>query len=303
MKRACFIVCMIFFALGVAVSQTNVTTTGGTTNNVPKFSGSATIVNSAITEVNGKVGIGTTNPQRTLDVQGFGDANFHSSLVLGLDNSQGATLFVNGPIQGQFQRAFLYGTGACCITHVGTTGSSLGSTAGTSTSSNGAFFNSNGTADGDGNVGAQINTALPSWRMALGSGTSEWPGGDNFAIGRVAAGANYSAPVILFSLDNSGRLKLAGGIDASGSGIKHARTGGCNGGTGPSCSVTVSWPGTAFLDTSYTAVCTPDNASGIMFSITGKTATSVTVTVTAGVLNGGLVVASMTGVECTATHD
>ncbi len=59
---------LLLTAFGSA--QTAVTTTGGTTNSVPKFSGSSTIVNSSITESNGNVGIGTTTPQQLLDVNG-----------------------------------------------------------------------------------------------------------------------------------------------------------------------------------------------------------------------------------------
>lgn len=53
-----------------AIAQQAVTTTGGTANAVPKFSGAATLVNSAITESSGKVGIGVGNPASALDVQG-----------------------------------------------------------------------------------------------------------------------------------------------------------------------------------------------------------------------------------------
>jgi hypothetical protein len=219
MKNICACACVIFFALGGAVAQTTVTTTGGTTNSIPKFSGAATVVNSVVTEVNGKVGINNTTPQRTFDVQGdasngYGVSNFHSSVLMGMDNTQGATLFVNGPIIAQFQESLLYGTGACCNTGgLGNTGgSSLGSTAGFSSSYNGAYFNANGTADGDGNVGHQINTSVPSWRMALGSGTAEWPGGDNFVVARVPAGGNYLAPSILFRVNSSGFAKVAGGV-------------------------------------------------------------------------------------------
>ncbi|MEO6816656.1 MAG: hypothetical protein ABI177_08130 [Edaphobacter sp.] len=51
-----------------AVAQQAVTTTGGTTNAIPKFSGAATLVNSAITESGGNVGIGTTKPLGTLTI-------------------------------------------------------------------------------------------------------------------------------------------------------------------------------------------------------------------------------------------
>jgi len=42
----------------------------GSTGAVPKFTGSSTIGNSVITESNGSIGIGTTSPQTTLDVNG-----------------------------------------------------------------------------------------------------------------------------------------------------------------------------------------------------------------------------------------
>jgi len=51
-----------------AYAQKTVTTTGGTANNVAKFSGSTTIVNSAIFENNGNVGIGTTSPAYPFNV-------------------------------------------------------------------------------------------------------------------------------------------------------------------------------------------------------------------------------------------
>ena len=157
--------CISFFVIG-AVAQT-VTTNGGSTNSVPKFSSATTIVDSAITENNGTVTV-------------------------------------------QSQRSLLLGTEVCC--GAGPTGSSIGSNAGWSSGYNSFLFNSNGTADGDSINGAQINTALPSWRMTLGSGTQEWGGGDTFAIGRVAAGGNYLAPSVLLKVDASGQIHTVGGI-------------------------------------------------------------------------------------------
>jgi len=51
-----------------AFGQKTVTTTGGTVNVVPKYSGANTIINSAIFENNGNVGIGTTAPTSVLHV-------------------------------------------------------------------------------------------------------------------------------------------------------------------------------------------------------------------------------------------
>lgn len=51
-----------------AAAQTTVTTSGGTTNTVPVFTGSATVGNSPITVSGSNVGIGTTSPEDTLHV-------------------------------------------------------------------------------------------------------------------------------------------------------------------------------------------------------------------------------------------
>jgi hypothetical protein len=51
-----------------AVAQTNVTTSGGTTNKVPVFTGSSTIGNSPIAISSGNVGIGTTTPVEPLHI-------------------------------------------------------------------------------------------------------------------------------------------------------------------------------------------------------------------------------------------
>ena len=59
--------CIAAFAMS-AVAQTTVTTSGGTTNTVPVYTGSATIGNSVITQSNGNVGIGTTNPTNPLEM-------------------------------------------------------------------------------------------------------------------------------------------------------------------------------------------------------------------------------------------
>lgn len=57
------ILCIV--SVDAAMAQT-VTTSGGTTNIIPKFSGSTSLVNSAITESNGNVGIGMAGPQERL---------------------------------------------------------------------------------------------------------------------------------------------------------------------------------------------------------------------------------------------
>ena len=64
-----FVLCSLTVVTPLVAQQT-VTTPGGTVNAVPKYSGSATIINSAIFESGGKVGIGATSPSYTLTVNG-----------------------------------------------------------------------------------------------------------------------------------------------------------------------------------------------------------------------------------------
>lgn len=61
----------------VVTAQSTVTTSGGTTNTVPVFSGSATLGNSPITTSGKSLGIGTTSPSSTLDVYSAGN-QFHA---------------------------------------------------------------------------------------------------------------------------------------------------------------------------------------------------------------------------------
>lgn len=88
LRRSCVVVNCCFTQLVISVlliflvlvpelvAQSNVTTTGGTTNAIPKFTGIAAIGNSSITDSGGNVGIGTSTPAATLDVNG--DAMFRT---------------------------------------------------------------------------------------------------------------------------------------------------------------------------------------------------------------------------------
>jgi hypothetical protein len=79
---------------GVAEAQTNVTTaTGGTTNQVPKMSGSSTIVDSAITESGGNVGIGITQPSTALNAAGLIKAQLGNGMPYYAGVTIGATTF------------------------------------------------------------------------------------------------------------------------------------------------------------------------------------------------------------------
>jgi trimeric autotransporter adhesin len=85
MKMNKLVVCSLsLLALAVTVrAQSTVTTTGGTANQITKFSGSKTVVNSTITEANGKVGIGNSAPTEALSVSGNVDVGGSGSLKLG----------------------------------------------------------------------------------------------------------------------------------------------------------------------------------------------------------------------------
>ena len=72
-----------------AVAQTNVTTSGGTTNTVPLFTGSSTLGNSAITQANGNIGIGVANPTQALQVGGSAGALITAYLNDGGANATG----------------------------------------------------------------------------------------------------------------------------------------------------------------------------------------------------------------------
>ena len=74
---------------------TTVTTTGGTTNKVAKFSGANTIVNSILYDNGTEVGIGTTSPTATLTVDGTialdGATTFNGAAVLGATGTATST--------------------------------------------------------------------------------------------------------------------------------------------------------------------------------------------------------------------
>jgi hypothetical protein len=94
-----------------------------------------------------------------------------------------------------------------------------------------------------------------------------------------------------------------------GTGIKHARTNAsCTTGNdqGDTCTITLSWAGTAFADTNYTVVCEPkggpgsQNADAYVYVSDSTKATS-SVGVTIKTLNS--LPATLSGVQCIAIHD
>jgi hypothetical protein len=104
-------------------------------------------------------------------------------------------------IESKSNQGLLVGTGGAS-----TAGSTIASSGGTSGNYNGMFFNAN--ASGNGDTGSQLNTAQPTWRMALGGGAAEWNGADSFAIARVAAGGTVTSPTILLKLSSAGAITV-----------------------------------------------------------------------------------------------
>jgi hypothetical protein len=71
-----------------AIAQTTVTTSGGAANSFPVFTGSSSIGSSTITEVGPNVGIGTSSPGATLDVNGSINASGTATLSGLIFNNQ-----------------------------------------------------------------------------------------------------------------------------------------------------------------------------------------------------------------------
>lgn len=70
MKKFVLLFIAMISNLTFAFCQSNVTTTGGTSGNLPYFNGTTTVINSVAFQNSNKIGIGTTSPGYTLDVVG-----------------------------------------------------------------------------------------------------------------------------------------------------------------------------------------------------------------------------------------
>jgi hypothetical protein len=146
--------------------------------------------------------------------------------------------------------------------------------------------------------------------------SSDSPNATSLGTGDTALNGRTYHPKV--AIDPSGTVLVSGGIVYPDGGMqssspRHARAGGCSVGNGnPTCSVNLTWSGPSFADTNYTAVCTPENSSGGVLSISSKSTTGVTVTFapTLVCVAAGTVAACgnstnnlLGGVDCIAIHD
>ena len=208
----------------LAQGQKTVTTAGGAVNVVPKYSGTATLVNSAIFEIGGKVGIGTTTPSSTLTVNGGFTASGSAVLAnayrfyTGLgDGNQSYMDFRANPSSGNVVMNAKSGTVFFNLDH-GTGGVAFGNGAAKTvayiTAAGNVAFYGTGNSSFGGNLG--IGTTAPSSRLTVAGMIQSTSGGFKFPDGTVLKTATAAGGLAAVSHDAT----LAGaGTSASPLGI------------------------------------------------------------------------------------
>lgn len=201
----------------LAQGQKTVTTTGGTVNVVPKYSGTATLVNSAIFESGGKVGIGTTTPSSILTVNG--GVTVSGSVILanafrfytgvGGDGNQSYADFRANTSSGNFVINAKSGTVFLNLDH-GTGGVAFGNGAAKTvayiTAAGNVAFYGTGNSSFAGNLG--IGTTAPSSRLTVAGMIQSTSGGFKFPDGTVLTTATTAGG--LASVSHNATLAGAG---------------------------------------------------------------------------------------------
>ena len=249
----------------------------------------------------GNVGIGTTSPGASLDINGVlhvtgstSPATTEQGAYLGwnaLTGETGETDLINNPGAGTGGFAFMStpssGSPRTTLMYINASSGKVG----IGTTSPGYNL------DVDGSVHSSTGVVFPDGTVQ----TTAYQG---------AAPGSGTPPLQVTSTE----VVINGGVSADGSGIKHVRTNtACTPGTsaGNTCTISVDWPGTPFADANYTVTCTPKLVQGetggettygyaIYIPDANKSTTSTSVVVEN--LTTGASIA-VTGMNCIAMHD
>lgn len=171
-----------------------------------------------------------------------------------------------------------------------------------------ASLTGNNTFSGSNTFSAAVAFSLaPTFNagFTVPTGTPSFAAGFTLSGGTItlATAAAISTDSFKVSSGSGSTVKIDQHFDATGTGYKHVRTVGCTTSTAQfnTCSVTVTWSGTAFTNANYTPSCALEMTSGTaIYTITAKFGATMTVVIT-NLLSG--TAANVALVDCNGSHD